>query len=81
MSAPAPSDLPSCRGYRYPAEIISPAVWLYSCFILCLRDVEELMAERGAAVMHETMRAWARRSARATPADVRSRRFVATERT
>jgi len=46
VSVPAHSELPSCRGYRYPAEIISPALWLYSCFILCLRDVEELMAER-----------------------------------
>ena len=58
MSAPAPSELPSYRGYRYSAEIISPAIWLYFRFSLCLRDVEEFIAERGAAVMHETMRAW-----------------------
>ena len=42
MSAPAPSELPSYRGYRYPAEIISHAVWLYFRFSLSLRDVEEL---------------------------------------
>ena len=47
MSAPVPSELPSYRGYRYPAEIISHAVWLYFRFSLSLRDVEELMEERG----------------------------------
>jgi transposase-like protein len=46
VSAPAPSEL-SYRGYRYPAEIISYAVWLYYRFSLSLRDVEELLAERG----------------------------------
>ena len=47
MSAPVPFELPSYRGYRYPAEIISHAVWLYFRFSLSLRDVEELMEERG----------------------------------
>jgi hypothetical protein len=40
----------SYRGYRYSAEIISYAVWLYFRFSLSLRDVEELLAERGVAV-------------------------------
>ena len=30
-------------GYRYPAEIISHAVWLYFRFTLSYRDVEELL--------------------------------------
>jgi putative transposase len=55
--APAPSELPSYRGYRYPAEIISYAVWLYYRFSLSLRDVEELLAERGVTVTYETIRA------------------------
>ena len=50
MSAPAPSELPSYRGYRYPAVIISHAVWLYFRFGLSLRDVEEPLAERGVTV-------------------------------
>jgi putative transposase len=50
VSAPAASELPSYRGYRYPAEIISHAVWLYFRFGLSLRDVEELLAERGVTV-------------------------------
>ena len=35
-------------GYRFPAEIISHAVWLYFRFPLGLRMVEELLAARGA---------------------------------
>ena len=37
MSAFVPFELPSYRGYRYPAEIISHAVWLYFRFSLSLR--------------------------------------------
>jgi putative transposase len=35
--------------HRFPAEIISHAVWLYHVFSLSLRDVELLLAERGVA--------------------------------
>src|ERR1700674_697165 len=35
------------RGYRFPPEIITHAVWLYHRFSLSHRDVEELLAERG----------------------------------
>jgi hypothetical protein len=56
--SPAPSELLSHRGYRHPAGIISHAVWLYFRFSLSLRDVEEMMAERGATVTYETLRAW-----------------------
>jgi putative transposase len=37
---------PSYRGYRFPPEIISHAVWLYHRFCLSFRDVEDLPAER-----------------------------------
>jgi transposase-like protein len=30
-------------GYRYPAQIISHAVWLYHRFTLSFRDIEEFM--------------------------------------
>ncbi len=40
-------------GYRFPAEIISHAVWLYFRFPLALRMVEELLACRGIVVSHE----------------------------
>jgi transposase-like protein len=49
------------RGYRFPPEIISYAVWLYLRFSLSLRDVEELLAERGVAVTYKTIGQWVRR--------------------
>jgi len=39
-------------GYRFPAEIISHAVWLYHVFSLSLRDLELILAERGITVTH-----------------------------
>jgi putative transposase len=48
-------------GYRFPAEIIGHAVWLYFRFPLGLRMVEELLAGRGIIVTHETVRQWARK--------------------
>ena len=38
--------MPSYRGYRFPADIISHAVCLYHRISLSFRDVEELLAER-----------------------------------
>jgi putative transposase len=51
-------DLASYPGYRFPAEIISHAIWLYHVFSLSLRDVELILAERGIAVTHESIRQW-----------------------
>jgi len=52
-----PSSSPrSYKGYRFPAEIISHAVWLYYRFALSYRDVEELMAARGIQLTYETIR-------------------------
>jgi putative transposase len=55
MTAPA---CPSYAGYRFPAEIISHAVWLYFRFPLSLRHVDEILAARGITVSHETVRQW-----------------------
>ena len=46
------------RGHRFPPEIISHAVWLYHRFTLSLRDVEDLLAERGIKVSYEAIRSW-----------------------
>jgi transposase-like protein len=48
----------SYRGYRFPADIISHAVWLYFRFGLSFRDVEDLLAERGITVTYEAIRQW-----------------------
>jgi putative transposase len=49
------------RRHRFPAEIISHAVWLYHVFSLSLRDVELILAERGVFVTHESIRGWCRK--------------------
>ncbi len=46
------------KRHRFPAEIISHAVWLYFRFSLSYRDIEELMFERGVLLTYETVRNW-----------------------
>ncbi len=46
------------KRYRYPASIISCAVWQYDRFNLSFRDVQEQLAYRGIIVSHETVRKW-----------------------
>ena len=45
----------SYKRHRFPAEVISYCVWLYHRFGVSLRDVQELMAERGVAVTYGTV--------------------------
>jgi putative transposase len=71
---------PSYRGYRYPAEVISHAVWLYHRFSLNLRDVEELLAERGVAVTYETIRAWCSKFGPSYAAALRRRRAQTSDK-
>jgi len=47
------------RRHRFPAEIIAHAVWLYYRFPLSLRDVEDLLAERGINVSFQKVSEWA----------------------
>ena len=49
------------RGFCFPPEVIAHAVFLYHRFPLSLRDVEDLLAQRGIAVSYETIRRWCRR--------------------
>jgi putative transposase len=44
--------------YRFPPEVIHPAIWFYLRFMLSYRDVEDLLAERQIAVSYETGRRW-----------------------
>ncbi len=68
MTTPA---CPSYAGYRFPAEIISHAVWLYFRFPLSLRMVDELLAARGIIVSYETLRQWARKFGQAFANQIR----------
>ncbi len=64
----------SYRGYRFPPEIIQQAIWLYLRFTLSLRDVEDLLAERGIMVSYETVRRWVNHFGPMIAADLRKRR-------
>src|SRR5215211_6445961 len=57
----SPAAKPPYAGYRFSAEIIGHAVWLYFRFPLSLRMVEEMLAARGIIVSHESVRQWARK--------------------
>jgi len=46
------------KRHRFPSDIISYAVWLYYRFNLSHRDIEDLLAERGITVSHESIRLW-----------------------
>lgn len=48
----------SYKRHRFPPEIIAHAVWLYVRFNLSLREVEEMLLERGIDVSYETVRRW-----------------------
>lgn len=43
---------------HYPADIIAQCVRWYLAYALSLRNVEEMMAERGIAVDHYTLHRW-----------------------
>jgi putative transposase len=59
--------------HRFPAEIITYAVWLYHRFALSLRDVEELLFERGIRVTYESIRAWVEKFGERFAAELRRR--------
>jgi putative transposase len=46
----------SYRRHRFPPVVIQHAVWLCLRFTLSYRDAEELLAERGLDVSHESVR-------------------------
>jgi hypothetical protein len=59
-------------GFRFPREVISVAVSWYLRYGLSYRDVEELLAERGITVYHDTVYRWVQRF---TPEFVEAARF------
>ncbi len=60
-------------GHRYPAAVLAHAVWLYFRFPPSLRMVEEMLAERGIMVSHETIRRWCLKFGGAHAAEIRRR--------
>jgi IS6 family transposase len=49
------------NGFRFPPEVILPAVRWYLRYGLSYRDLEELLAERGIEVDHVTLYRWVQR--------------------
>ncbi len=64
----------SFKRHRFPPETIRLAVWLYFRFTTSLRDVEEMLAERGIDVSYETVRCWANKFGPAIAANIRRTR-------
>jgi len=64
----------SFKRHRFPPDTIRLAVWLYFRFTTSLRDVEEMLAERGIDVTYETVRCWAAKFGPAIAANIRRRR-------
>ena len=46
------------KRHRFPPKIIQHAIWLYHRFNLSHRDIEDLLAQRGIFVTHESIRLW-----------------------
>jgi putative transposase len=72
MDTPVPTN--RYKNHRFPAEIISHAVWLYFRFYLSYRDVEELLFARGVIVTYEAIRKWCRKFGQAYANQLRRRR-------
>jgi putative transposase len=68
------------KGFRFPRSIISYAVWAYHRFALSLRDVEDILAERGVIVSHETIRVWCTRFGPQIAARIRRDRPAAADK-
>src|SRR5210317_461212 len=63
------------KGFQSSPEIIRLAVMLYVRFPLSLRNVEDLLHERGVDVSHETVRFWWHRFGPLFAAEIRKRRI------
>jgi putative transposase len=62
------------RYFKTPPEIIRLAVMMYIRFPLSLRNVEDLLHERGIDISHETVRSWWHRFGPLFASEIRKRR-------
>ena len=65
----------SFKRHRFPSDIIRLAVWLYFRFTLSIRDVEEMMAQRGIEISRETVRCWVNKFGPTMAASLRRRKL------
>jgi putative transposase len=62
------------RYFKTSLEVICLAVMMYIRFPLSLRQVEDLLKERGIDICHETVRAWWNRFGPMFVAEIRKKR-------
>ena len=65
------------RYFNSSPQVIRLAVMMYVKYPLSLRNVEDLLAERGIDISHETVRSWWNRFGPLFAADIRRRRVSA----
>ena len=70
----------SFKRHRFPLDAIRHAIWLYFRFTLSIRDVEELMLQRGIPVSREAVRCWIIKFGPLIAANLRRRRNPPTGR-
>jgi putative transposase len=70
MTQPSPF-----KYFKTSSEIIRLAVMMYIRFPLSLRNVEDLLHERGVEISHETVRFWWHRFGQMFAAEIRKRRI------
>ena len=70
----------SFKRHRHKPEVIRQAVWLYYRFSLSLRDVEEILAERGVDASYEAVRNWCRKFGKQIARNLKRRRPVPSPR-
>ena len=63
-----------CRYFNSSPEVICLAVMMYVRYPLSLRQVEDLLCERGIDICHETVRYWWNRFGPVLAAEIRKRR-------
>jgi len=70
----------SFKRHRFPPDAIRHPVWLYFRFTLSIRDVEELMLQRGIEVSREAIRCWVNKFGPLIASNLRRRRNPSTGR-
>jgi putative transposase len=63
------------KGYWFPREIMSDAVWIYYRLNVSLRGISQALSYRGLDVSHETIRAWAYKFGRLYASGLRKHQF------
>ena len=64
------------RYFNSSPDVIGLVVMMYVCFPLRLRNVEDLLFERGIDICHETVRLWWNRFGPMFAADIRLQRSI-----